>query len=59
MYLVIFPDGQRAHFTNQNELFKSIRDYLKKKKDEWIDLKLYFSKSRNVNKAFQKLYGPK
>jgi len=59
MYLIIFPEGQREHFSNQAEFCKSVRDYLKKKKDKWVKIKCYFTTSKNVNEAFQKLYGMK
>lgn len=53
MYLIIFPEGQREHFSNQAELCKSVRDYLKKKKDNWVNIECYFTTSKNVNEAFQ------
>ena len=59
MYLIIFPEGQRAHFSNQTEFCKSVRDYLKKKKGKWVKIKCYYTTSKNVNEAFQQLYGIK
>jgi hypothetical protein len=57
MYLIIFPDGKRAHFSTQADFCNSLRDNLAKKKDKWVNIKCYFTASKNVNEAFQKLYG--